>query len=345
MKIEQKGFGKTYDGQVVDFFTISNSHKLSVSVMTYGAIMTSFKAPDRRGDVKEITLGFDTLEEYLAEHPFFGTTVGRFANRIAGARFALDGKEYVLFRNNGNNSLHGGKKGFDKVLWKGEVFEGKANSGIRFAYVSPDGEEGYPGTLTVAVIYTLTESNELIIEYQAVTDKPTIVNLTNHAYWNLAGPERGTIYDHELLLYSDQYLAVNDEVMPTGELKSVKGTPFDFTRFKSIGKDMAAVGGYDHCFVLRKSALKPAPAAEVYHPASGRHMAVYTTQPGIQFYTGNFLDNIRGKGGIRYNKQCAFCLETEGFPDAVHHENFPACVLRPGEIYNHITKHTFSVKE
>ncbi len=343
--IDKMNFGKTPDGTPVELYVLKNG-ALMVKVMTYGAIVTEIIAPDRDGKEGDVVLGFDNLEGYLGGHPYFGAAVGRFANRIAGAKFSLDGKDYTLAVNNGPNSLHGGTKGFDKVVWKAEEVPGP-DPAVRFTYHSPDGEEGYPGNLDVAVTYTVTKANELRIDYKATTDKATPVNLTNHSYFNLGGPASGTILDHELTLAADKYTPANETLVPTGELAPVAGTPLDFTKATPIGrriKDIKAEPvGYDHNFVLRGDGSKPAFAARVRDPKSGRVLEVFTTEPGIQFYTGNFLDGSnKGKGGVAYKQHGAFCLEAQHFPDSVNQPNFPSTILRPGQVYTQTTVYRFS---
>jgi aldose 1-epimerase len=349
VRVEKQPYGKTADGKPVDMYVLTNSHGMKAKVITYGAILTDLEVPDRDGKVGNVVLGFDDLKGYLTAHPFFGATVGRVANRIAGGKFTLKGKTYRLAVNNGPNSLHGGKKGFDKVLWKAQVVRRKAGPAVQFTYESPDAEEGYPGTLSVAVTYTLTDDNEIKIDYKATTDKATPVNLTNHSYFNLAGPQSGTILGHELMLAADKYTPVDDALIPTGEIKPVKGTPLDFTKAKKIGADIAEVkgdpNGYDHNFVLRKGKKRLKRAARVYEPKTGRAMDMYTTEPGVQFYTGNFLDGkVKGKGGVAYKKHQGFCLEAQHFPDAVHHKNFPSIILEPGKTYTQTTVYKFSSK-
>ena len=343
MKLTQGPFGTATDGKKVQRFDLDNGNGIKASVTDYGCILTSLKMPDRRGKAAEITLGFDTLDEYLADHPYFGAVVGRFANRIARGEFELDGTSYSLARNeNGANHLHGGVTGFDKVVWDAEGFEDIASTGVRFHYLSPDGEEGYPGNLDVTVTYALTEDGELRFEYQAETDKPTPINLTNHTYWNLAGAGSGPIFDHELSLNCSHYLPVDEELMPTGEVLPVQGTPMDFTAAKPIGRDFDQVpGGYDHCFVADPSDRAPAPIARVYEPGSSRGMTVSTTKPAVQFYVASFLEETHGAGGTVFDTHGALCLETQFFPDAPNCPEFPSAILRPGETYHHVTVHRF----
>jgi len=346
--IEQKPFGKTKDGKDVSVFTLINGHGVKVRLIDYGATLISVEAPDKAGKTANITLGFPTLAGYLERHPYFGSTVGRYGNRIAGGKFKLDGKEYSLATNNGPNHLHGGIKGFDAVMWKAEVLKGR-DSAVRFTYTSPDGEEGYPGKLDVTVTYTLTHNNELKIDYEAKTDKATVVNLTNHAYWNLAGAGSGTILKHVLTLAADKYLPIDDTSIPTGRLADVKGTPFDFTTPHAIGeridevkKDPHKTKGYDHCFVLRGQQGKLELAAKAKDPVSGRVMEIFTTEPGVQLYCGNFLGGGAGEGG--YKQHEAFCLETQHYPDSPNQPSFPSTVLKPGETYRSTTVHKFSVE-
>ena len=341
--VQKETFGKTSDGEAVEIFTITNSNGLRAKVMTWGAGLVEMHAPDREGTLADVTLGFDKLDGYLTRHPYFGTTTGRYANRIAKGAFTLDGKTYTLAVNNAPNHLHGGLKGFDMRNWKGEALA----NGVRFSYTSADGEEGYPGALKVAVTYTLTDKNELRIDYEAVTDKATVVNLTNHAYWNLAGAGSGDVFGHELTLHAGKFTAVDETSIPTGKMEPVAGGVMDFTKAKAIGKDFAQIaGGYDHNFVIDQS--KPGAltlAAEVREPKSGRVMKVSTTEPGIQFYSANYLDgSVIGKGGKAYKKNHALCLETQHFPDSPNHPDFPSTVLRPGETFRSTTVYEFSAK-
>ena len=344
-----KPFGKT-DGKIVELYTLTNKNGMRVSIMTYGATIVDLLTPDRNGKLADIALGFDTFKPYPTKSPYFGCIVGRYANRIAEGRFSLEGKTYQLAKNDGPNHLHGGIKGFDKQVWNGEVIKGSQPS-VRFTMHSPDGQEGYPGNLDVAVTYTLTDTNELRISYEATTDKPTVINLTNHTYFNLAGAGNGSILDHQLKINADRFTPVNRTLIPTGELKSVEGTVMDFRKPTAIGKRIKEVGGkpvgYDHNYVLKgKSPLAcHAIAAEVSDPKSGRVMTTTTDQPGIQFYSGNFLDgSIRGKGGMVYNQYDGFCLETQHFPDSPNEPKFPSTVLKPGEKYRTTTMYIFSTK-
>ena len=343
MELHRQPYGTTKEGTEVDIFTLKNSRDLTVRAITYGCIISSVLAPDRKGNTGELTLGFDTLEGYLGRHPYFGALVGRFANRIAAGRFELEGKQYTLACNEkGRNHLHGGKVGFDKRVWKAEELREKDAVGVRFSYTSPDGEEGYPGELEVAVTYSLNEANELILDYRAETTRATPINLTNHTYWNLSGPGSGTIYDHLLSLNCSHYLPVNEQLISTGEVLPVEGTPLDFLKEKAIGRDIDRLPiGYDHCFVADREGEGLASIARVMDPASGRGFELATTKPAVQFYTGNFLDGIPGAGGKVFNKHTALCLETEYYPDAVNHPEFPSAILHPGETYAHTTVHRF----
>jgi aldose 1-epimerase len=317
-----------------------------VKVMTYGAIVTELHAADRSGRFGDIVLGFEDLAGYLRRNPYFGAVIGRVANRVARGKFKLDGVEYNLATNDGLNHLHGGLKGFDKVLWQAEPAQTSNGSSVKFSYLSHDGEEGYPGNLSVAVTYVLTEDNELRIEYVASSDRVTPVNLTNHSYFNLAGAENGNILQHELSLAADHFTPVDDELIPTGEIRQVKDTPLDFRKLRSIGERIRELpGGYDHNFVLNQSGKGLTSAAHVYEPTTGRSMEILTTEPGIQFYSGNFLDgSLKGTKGVVYGKHQGFCLETQHFPDSVNHPNFPTTVLRPGDTYTQTTIHRFSTK-
>ncbi len=347
MSIEKAAFGKMPDGTRVDQYTLTNANGLRVKIITYGATLTAVEAPDRNGKLDVVTLHLESLDDYLAGHPYFGSTVGRYANRIAKGKFTLDGAEHTLATNNGENHLHGGIKGFDKLVWDAKPVEGEGFVGVELTLVSPDGDEGYPGRLAATATYKLTSDDELRMEYTATADKPTHVNLTNHAYWNLAGAGSGDVLDHVLMLQADRYLPVDDGLIPLGELAGVTGTPMDFTKPKTIGSRIAQVeGGYDHCYVLNKEeAGGMSLAARVVEPASGRVMEIYTTQPGIQLYTGNFLDGTLTVAGAPCRKHYAFCLETEHFPDSPNRPEYPSTVLRPGETYRQVTVHKFRVEK
>jgi len=345
--VTKSDYGQLPDGTSVEQYTLTNPHGLVCKIITYGGVITELDVPDRNGRLGDVVVGFDSLAQYVKGHPYFGAIVGRVANRIAKGRFTLDGKTYTLAVNNGPNALHGGRRGFDKVVWNAEPLASADSAVLKLSYASPDGEEGYPGTLKVTVTYTLTDKNELRIDYEATTDKATPVNLTNHSYWNLTGG--GNVFGHELMIAARNFTPTDDTLIPTGEIKPVKGTPLDFTTPKPIGKDIqqllhAPQRGYDHNFVLDGGGKTLALAARVYEPRTGRVMEVLTDQPGVQLYTANFLDHTRGKGGQLHQKHGAFCLETQHFPDSVNHPNFPSAILRPGEVYRTTTVHRFSVR-
>ncbi len=345
--VEKQLFGKTRDGADVDLYTIRNRHGLTVKVMTYGATITSVETPDRSGRIENITLTLDSLDDYLRGHPCLGSTIGRFGNRIAKGRFVLDGVDYQLATNNGANHLHGGPRGFDKVVWQASPVQDGNWAGVHFTYQSADGEEGYPGNLLAEVTYSVTDDNELRMDYKATTDQPTLVNLTNHAYWNLAGERHGDVLRQELMINADRYLPVDDTQIPTGELRPVAGTPWDFRQPMAIGARIAETGGgYDHCYVLNKDdnhTTRPTLAARGEDPSSGRVMEVYTTEPGVQLYTANGL-KVELPSGRNYGKHFGFCLETQHYPDSPNRPEFPTTVLRPGERYTQLTVHRFSVK-
>jgi aldose 1-epimerase len=347
--LERRPFGKTPDGTPVEAFTLRSPRGLEARVITYGAIVQSLQVPDGKGGKVDVVLGFDTLEEYVKDNPYFGCVVGRYANRIAKGRFTLDGKEYRLATNNGPNHLHGGRRGFDKAVWKAAPKEGRDGPALELTYVSKDGEEGYPGTLSVTVTYTVTKDDALRIDYRATTDKPTIVNLSNHSYFNLKGAGSGDILGHEIEIAARRFTPVDETLIPTGELRPVEGTPFDFRKPHPIGERIAAAdgqisygGGYDHNFVLDAGGGKLALAARLKDPASGRAMEVLTDQPGMQFYSGNFMtDKLVGKGGKRYGYRHALCLETQRFPDAPNQPSFPSPRLDPGPEYRQTTVYRF----
>lgn len=346
MKITKQRFGLTPDDREVFLFVLTNDRGMEVKIINYGGIITSLKVPDREGNLADVVLGHDSLEGYLHRSRYFGALIGRHANRIALGRFSINGTSYALAQNNGQNHLHGGQKGFDKVVWEATEIEGR---GLELSYLSADGEEGYPGNLQVRVTYTLSKNNELRFEYFATTDQKTIVNLTNHSYFNLAG--RGTILDHELSIDADELTPIRNGLIPAGEIRSVKDTPMDFTRPVSIGarinedyEQLTLAGGYDHNFVLRKAERSLARAATVYEPTTGRVLEVFTTQPGMQFYSGNFLDgSIVGKNGQAYVKHSGCCFETQHFPDSPNQPSFPSTILQPEEQYQHTTVWKFSV--
>lgn len=343
MKIEATPYGRLPAGRPVNLYTLTNDRGMRVRLTDYGALTVSVEAPDRGGRPADVTLGYDSLAGWLGNGPYFGATIGRCANRIAGAEFTLDGRVYRLAANSGRHHLHGGRRGFDKVLWEAAVLEEPDAVGVKFGYTSPDGEEGYPGELRVTAEYRLTGRNEFRAEFSAVADRPTIVNLAHHTYWNLAGPAAGDVLGHELELAADRYTVADAELIPTGEIRSVQGTPLDFTRPAAIGARIARLpGGYDVNFVLREAGGGVRLAARVREPRTGRVLEVHTDQPGIQLYTGNFLDgSITGKGGVAYRRHAGLCLETQGFPDAPHHAHFPSIVLRPGQTYRHTMVHVF----
>jgi aldose 1-epimerase len=348
--IERQRFGTTSEGTAVDLFTLTNAHGVRVRLTNLGATLVSIETPDRNGAMGDILLGFDTLDGYLHNSPYFGVVVGRYGNRIAKGRFTLDGQTYTLAVNNGENHLHGGLKGFDKVVWTATTAPDADGASAQLEYVSADGEEGYPGRLTARVTYTLTDQNELTIAYSATTDRKTVVNLTNHAYFNLAGS--GDILGHELSLSADRFTPVDKGLIPTGVLQPVEGSPFDFRTPTAIGaridrpdQQLHFGGGYDHNFVLNGAPGTLRLAARVTEPTSGRVLEVRTTEPGVQFYTGNFLDgSVIGKGRRPYAKRSGFCLETQHFPDSPNHPEFPSTVLEPGQRYETTTVFAFSAK-
>jgi aldose 1-epimerase len=345
MKITQEQFGLTPEGRQVQLFSLANEHGMEVRITNYGCIITVIKVPDRAGKTEDVVLGHDTLEGYLNRSRYFGALVGRYGNRIARGRFTLDGHEYSLAINNGKNHLHGGVKGFDKVVWDAS----QVDDGLTLSYLSKDGEENYPGNLQTTVKYSLTGRNELQIEYLANTDADTIINLTNHSYFNLAGG--GTILGHELIINADAFTPVGEGLIPTGEIRCVSNTPLDFRSAHAIGEritesheQLQLAGGYDHNFVLRPADEPLRTAAKLYEPKSGRVLEVLTTQPGMQFYSGNFLDGtIIGKRGRQYVKYSACCFEPQHFPDSPNHPSFPTTVLKPGEQFRQTTVFRFSV--
>lgn len=350
VKIRKQPFGQTRNGEPVELYTLTNSNGVETSITNYGGRVVTLKVPDRAGKFADVVLGFDSLDPYLGNSPYFGALIGRYGNRIGKARFTLDGKEYKLAANNGPNALHGGVVGFDKVLWKGEEGTGEEPS-LKLTYLSKDGEEGYPGNLSVTVVYTLTDRNELRIDYEAATDQDTVLNLTNHSYFNLAGEGVGDILGHEIMINADRFTPIDSGLIPTGELKPVKGTPFDFTKSTAIGarindrdQQIQFGKGYDHNFVLNGGGGLTL-AARVVESHSGRIMEVLTTQPGVQFYTGNFLDgSVKGKGGKAYPYRSAFCLETQHFPDSPNKPGFPSVVLKPGEKFTSTTVYRFTAQ-
>lgn len=342
-------FGKTPEGQVSDLYTLTNAGGMQVRITNYGGRIVSILVPDRQGKMADVVIGFDNLDGYLGTNPYFGALIGRYGNRIAKAQFKLDGVEYKLAANNGTNSLHGGLKGFDKVLWTARE-SSKNPPALELTYVSKDGEEGYPGQLTVKVVYTLEADNALRLDYHATTDKDTVLNLTNHSYFNLAGQGSGDVLKQVMMINADRYTPIDATLIPTGELAKVEGTPFDFRKPTAIGarinddnQQLKLAGGYDHNFVLNRTGSGLSLAARAFDPESGRELEVLTTQPGVQFYTGNFLDGtIRGKGGKAITRRSAFCLETQHFPDSPNHPKFPTSELKPGQTYHYITVYKFS---
>ena len=347
--LPSKPFGKAPDGEKVTLYTLTNKGGMSVSIMDYGATVVKIIVPDRNGKPGDVALGFDLFAPYLTQTAYFGATIGRYANRIAGGKFKINGIAYQVPVNNGPNSLHGGQRGFDKRIWKVEPVESDSPA-IRFSRLSPDGEEGYPGNLFVSVTFTLTNDNRLQISYRATTDKPTVINLTNHTYFNLAGAGNGSILDHVVTLHANAFTPIDAGLIPTGEIKDVAGTPWDFRTATPIGLHLKEAGGkpvgYDHNYVLTKDLFSNfGLAAQVEDPKSGRVLKVYTDQLGIQFYTGNFLDGtLIGKGGRVYRQYGGFCLETQHFPDSPNHDNFPSTVLAPGNVFKSTTIYAFGVK-
>ena len=344
-------FGTLPNGTVIDKFTVENASGAKMSVISYGGILQSIVMPDKEGNLADVVLGHDNIKGYLEQNPYFGGIIGRFGNRIANAQFELDGETFQLAKNDGPNHLHGGNIGFDKVVWQGTEITEEGKSGVVMTYTSPDGDEGYPGTLVMEVTYLLGNDNSVEINYKASTDKKTVINLTNHSYFNL-GPDKSTILNHHLELEANRFLPVDATLIPTGELRPVSGTPFDFSNMKVIGQDITAEneqlklgGGFDHCWVLSDESDALKLAAKLYEPTSGRLMEVYTTEPAIQFYSGNFLDGtITGKGGQTYAYRSGLCLETQHYPDSPNQPEFPSVVLNPGETYNTTTKMVFKTK-
>lgn len=350
-QISKKPFGKTPDGTPVDLYTLRNSHGAEVKISNYGGIVVSVNVPDRKGQFGDVVLGYDNLESYVKENPFFGALVGRYGNRIANAKFTLNGKDYKLAANNGPNSLHGGLKGFDKVVWEGKSLGTPEGAALELSYLSKDGEEGFPGNLSVTAVYTLTDDNGLKLEFTATTDKETIVNLTQHSYFNLAGP--GDVLNHEVMINADKFTPTDKNLIPTGELKPVAGTPFDFRKPTAIGarinqddEQLKLAAGYDQNWVINKPHGKLGLMARVYEPTTGRVLEVLSSEPGLQFYTANHLNGrITGKGGWVYQARNAFCMEPEHFPDSPNHPDFPSVVLKPGQEYHNTIIYRFSVKK
>jgi aldose 1-epimerase len=343
MKLERKAYGTSSAGEAIDSITMENSKGVSCTFITYGATLTSFRMPDRNGKIEELTLGFDTLAEYEGEHPFFGATVGRFANRIREGRFSIDGISYQLDVNKPPHHLHGGQVGFNRRVWEMFPVKRDTEAGATFTLTSEDGDQGYPGKVDVSLTVLLNEENELSFSYSAVSDKPTPVSLTNHSYWNLAGSCSGPVHHHRVTINSEAFLEVDDRLVPTGRKINVLNTPFDFRSEKQLGRDIEAAGGYDHCYVLSQEHALSIPAAKVHEPVSGRTLTLLTISPGVQFYTGNFLTGAQTRDG-KAEKQSAFCLETQEFPDAMNHDNFPLAVLRPGEVYERKSIYLFTLE-
>lgn len=349
--VTRASFGETTDGKPVELLTLTNPSGIELRALTYGGIIVGLRVPDREGQLDDIVLGHDTLEGYLERSPYFGAIIGRHANRIAGGRFRIDGVEYQLTLNDGLHHLHGGQHGFDRVVWSAEPFRREARVGVIFTHVSPDGDQGYPGTLRTSVSYALTNRNELLLDYVATCDRPTPLNLTQHSYWNLAGGSAPSVLGHEITINAGHYTPVDATLIPTGSITPVKGTPFDFRTAQPIGRHIDDADeqlrhglGYDHNFVL-----SPAPpgalrhAVRLFEPRSGRVLDMHTTEPGVQFYSGNFLDgSIRGKGGTVYGYRSGLCLESQHFPDSPNHSNFPSVILLPGAEYRSRTVYTFS---
>jgi aldose 1-epimerase len=348
--IMKEPFGKTLDGQAVDIYTLHSTNGMEARIMTYGGTLVSLKVPDKSGNFGDVVLGCDSVQDYQKQTAYFGALIGRYGNRIAKGQFVLDGKTYQLDKNNNGNSLHGGTNGYDKVIWIAKPVPTDSGPSLELTYVSKDGEEGYPGTLKIKAVYKLTDDNGLRIEYTATTDKDTVVNLTGHSYWNLAG--KGNILDHVVMINADKFTPVDEGLIPTGVLQPVDGTPFDFRTPTAVGARIEQVNeqikfgkGYDHNWVLNKETGKLDVAASLYDPTSGRMMQVLTTEPGVQFYSGNFLDGtVTGKGGWVYQFRNGLCFEPQHFPDSPNQPNFPSTELKPGEKYHNIIEYKFSVK-
>lgn len=347
--IEMQTFGHMPDGTPIKCCTLSNKNQMMVTICNYGGILLELRAPDRNGAMDNLVLGYDTLEAYLDDPNYFGALIGRYANRIARGRFSIHGNAFQVPCNEGQNHLHGGDMGFNRKVWEMEILPGGDEPRLQLSLSSPDGDQGYPGNLTATVHYTLTQANELKIQYSATADQPTPVNLTSHGYFNLAGAGSGDILGHQLMLHADAFTPVDDHLIPTGELRPVKGTPLDFTRPMVVGErieaaepQMQKAGGYDHNWVLRDTGEELKPAAEVYEPSSGRSMTVLTTEPGLQFYTGNFMDpELSGRNNRRYGRRSGLCLEAQHFPDSPNQPDFPSTLLSPGETYRQVTMYRF----
>jgi len=353
LSVEKTSFGTTRDGEAVELYTLKNANGIVAKVITYGAIIESLEVPDKEGHLANVTANCASLTDYEDRSPCFGALIGRYANRIAHGSFSLDGKQVSLPRNAGAHHIHGGARGFNKRVWRAEPLHGSDYVGLRLSYLAKDGEEGYPGNLTCTVVYELNNRNEWRMEYTAQTDKTTVVNLSNHSYWNLAGAQSGTALDHLLTVNADKYLLADADLIPTGDIRSVEGTPVDFRQPHRVGERMAQIkekqfgGGYDHCLVLNHS--RPADlvfCAKVTDPKSGRTMEVSTTQPGVQIFTANFQSGaFSGPNGYKYPRHLGLCLETQHFPDSPNHPQFPSTVLKPGETYKEVTVHKFGVEE
>ena len=349
VRLAQSPYGRTADDKVVDQITLRNGNGIEMTVLTYGGIITSLKTPDKSGTFDDIVLGFDDLKLYETKSPYFGCIIGRYGNRIAKGKFSLDGKDYTLATNNDKNHLHGGNKGWDKAVWTSDPFQRGDGVGVVLTHTSADGDEGYPGTVKAKVTYTLTEDNRLVVDYEATTDKATVINLTQHSYFNLAGSKSNDILGHVLKLNASKYTPVDDTLIPTGQIAPVEGTPFDFRTATAIGarindknEQLTRGKGYDHNWVLDRSGAGMSEAAVVSEPISGRTMTITTTEPGIQFYSGNFLDGtLTGKGGHVYPHRAGFCLETQHYPDSPNKPNFPTTTLKPGETYKTQTVFAF----
>jgi aldose 1-epimerase len=350
-QIGKRSFGELPDKMPVDLYTLRNNNGMEVGISTYGGLVIFIKVPDKNGKFGDVVLGYDNLNGYLKDSPYFGALIGRYGNRIAKGKFTLDGQAYTLATNNGPNALHGGLKGFDKVMWEAKILVSSGGPSLELKYVSKDGEEGYPGTLSVTAVYTLTENNELKLQYTATTDKDTVLNLTQHSYFNLSG--KGTILDDIEMIPADKFTPVDSTLIPTGELKPVEGTPFDFrtptaigARIKQDDEQLKFGGGYDHNWVINKPMGQLGLMAQVYDPNSGRVLEVLSTDPGLQFYTGNFLDGkITGKNGFKYEFRDAFCMEPQHYPDSPNHPEFPTVVLKPGDVYKNTIIYKFSVRD
>lgn len=344
MNIKKEFWGRTQEGEEISIYILENTNGMSAKISDFGGIVVSLMVPDKNGRIDDVVLGYDKPEDYFRKGPYFGAAIGRHANRIEGAVFELNGTVYNVAMNDGKNHLHGGNKGFDKVLWNSAIIYDGKNDALELIYLSKDGEENYPGNLEVKIIYALTDKNELKIDYYAVSNKDTVVNLTNHSYFNLSGHSSGTIREHYMMINADKFTAINDECIPTGEIREVTGTPMDFTRPVQVGKGLESTEqqiaygqGYDHNWILNVSGKLPEKAVEVIDYNSGRALEVYTTKPGVQFYSGNFLDGSRGKGGAVYDKWAGLCLETQYFPNSLKHAHFPSSILRKNEEYRHTT--------